>query len=152
MHQQKTVNLLSALKARVTRKKGKGAVLNSHFYVSTAKLRDAVLEAEKETLERTSKKGKKRVKAISYQPESGEDTREEAGEENESNGEDFISCSLAFIISVMWSSRNRPSMPLDAARHGLHYSCSTFNIKEYSRWSKEWCLVRNELNRYLVAN
>jgi len=90
IHQQDAVNLRSVLKARVTRKKGKRAVLKGHYYVSTAKLRDAVLQAEKETLERSTKKDKKITKAVSCEPESGEDAGEEAGEETGSDSEDCI--------------------------------------------------------------
>ena len=90
IHQQDAVNLRAVLKARVTRRKGKRAVLKGHFHISTAELRDAVFEAEKDTLDRKRKKGKKKVTSVSHEPETEEELGEESGEGIETDTEDCI--------------------------------------------------------------
>jgi hypothetical protein len=73
------------VKARTERKKGKRAGLKGHFHISTKELRDAVIEAEKETVGK-QKKGKEiRQKEASYEPESENEIREEVDDELDSD-------------------------------------------------------------------
>jgi len=55
-------NLKSIIKKRKTRTKGKRVVLNSHFLISTQKLYNIIIAAEKDTKKQTNKKMKKEEK------------------------------------------------------------------------------------------
>jgi hypothetical protein len=94
----KTENLRSIIKTRRARKKGKRAILQGVFHISTAEICGSVVAAEAETAAR-SKKGK--AKAVIIESESEEEEPEEEPEEEDDLMNDFenLAARLHSIVS-----------------------------------------------------
>lgn len=85
IRQREIDNLRTIAKARTERKKGKRAALKGHFHISTEELRDAVVEAEKETREKRKKRIEIKQKEASYEPESENEVKEDVNNELDSD-------------------------------------------------------------------
>ena len=111
VHQHDASSLRSTLKKRMTRKKGKRAVLKCHFHISTQELCDGVIAAEKETQMQAGKRGKKKGKAIFCDAESDGDIEEHAQDETESGVGDYIVVNIVIQVLVEWSPEIRTVTP-----------------------------------------
>jgi hypothetical protein len=98
LQQRETENLRSIIKTRRARKKGKRAILQGVFHISTAEICGSVVAAEAETAAR-SKKGK--AKAVIIESESEEEEPEEEPEEEDDLMNDFenLAARLHSIVS-----------------------------------------------------
>jgi hypothetical protein len=85
-----TDKLRSVIKMRKKRKKGKRVVLKGHFHISTAELRDAVIQAEKDTKRQDRGYDNKKSKQQDNDTGDEEDDAQEAGEETDTDIEDCI--------------------------------------------------------------
>jgi hypothetical protein len=90
VHRHDANNLRLIIKKRATRKNGKRVILKGHFHISTQKLCDAVIEAEKATKKQAGRKREEKGKAIVYEAETDEDIEEEAEDDSESEIGDCI--------------------------------------------------------------
>ncbi|KAH7317195.1 hypothetical protein BKA65DRAFT_529750 [Rhexocercosporidium sp. MPI-PUGE-AT-0058] len=90
VHQYDADNLRSIIKQRTTRIKGKRVVLKGHFHISTQKLYDAIVAAEKATKKQAEKKRKTKAKVKSYEAESEEEVEEEGQDDSKSEIGDCI--------------------------------------------------------------
>lgn len=84
LHQHDANNLRSIIKQRTTLKKGKRVILKGQFCISTQKLCDAVVAAEKATKKQEEKKSKITAKVRLYEAENEEEVEKQGQDESES--------------------------------------------------------------------
>jgi hypothetical protein len=90
INKSETNKLRSIIQLRKRRSKGKRVLLRGHFHVSTAELRDAVIQAELDTRKKSKQSDNKKRKNALNDTESDEEVAEDMDEEFDTDIEDCI--------------------------------------------------------------